>query len=106
MAFAEAMTELRQGVVAKWFLKERDAPDEEMRAGYTESDKRGATADHARLRIRMLTEDPELLRLVDATFEPIGALHRAPDLATVKQLEKRSQETLTAFIQAAGRQVR
>ncbi|MEV7550181.1 hypothetical protein AB0N89_11200 [Amycolatopsis sp. NPDC089917] len=54
----------------------------------------------------MLTEDPELLGLVDATFEPIGALHRAPELATVKQLEKRSQETLTAFIQAAGRQVR
>ncbi|MFJ4100600.1 hypothetical protein [Amycolatopsis japonica] len=106
VAFAEAMTELRQGVIAKWFLKQRSAPDEEMRAAHTESDKRGATADHARLRIQMLTDDSEILRLIDATFEPIEALHRAPDLAAVKQHEERSQETLSVFIRTAGRQVR
>lgn len=106
VAFAETMTELRQAVIAKWFLKQRGAPDEDARAAHTESDKRGATADHARLRIQMLTDDSELLRLVDATFEPIGALHRAPDLVALKQHEEHSQETLSAFIRTAGRQVR
>ncbi|WP_199750000.1 hypothetical protein [Amycolatopsis sp. WAC 04169] len=37
-------------MIAKWFLKQRSAPDDELRAAHTESDKRGAAADHARLR--------------------------------------------------------
>lgn len=106
VAFAGAMTELRQAVITKWFLKQRQAPEEDKHAAHTESDKRGAAADHARLRVQMLTDDIELLRLVDAAFKPIGAMHQAPDLAALKQHEEHSQTTLSAFIQSAGRQVR
>ncbi|GLY42431.1 hypothetical protein Amsp01_084540 [Amycolatopsis sp. NBRC 101858] len=105
VAFAGAMTELRQSVIAKWFLKQRD-DEEKKRAAYTESDKRGAAADHARLRMQMLTDDAELLRLADVTFEPIKELHDSPDVATLRKHEEHSQAVLSAFIQAAGQQVR
>lgn len=105
VAFAGAMTELRQAVIAKWFLKQRD-DEEKKRAAYTESDKRGAAADHARLRVQMLTDDAELRRLADAAFEPIGGLHDAPDLTALREQEELSQATLSAFIEAAGRRVR
>ncbi|WP_284741165.1 hypothetical protein [Amycolatopsis sp. RTGN1] len=114
VAFAGAMTELRQSVIAKWFLKQRD-DEEKKRAAYTESDKRGAAADHARLRMQMLTDDAELLRLTDdaellrladVAFRPIKDLHDSPDVTTLREHEEHSQEVLSAFIQAAGRQVR
>jgi hypothetical protein len=105
VAFAGAMTDLRQSVVAKWFLKQRD-DEEKKRAAYTESDKRGAAADHARLRMQMLTDDAELLHLADVAFGPIKELHDSPDVTTLRKHEEHSQAVLSAFIQAAGQQVR
>ncbi|MFB9687099.1 hypothetical protein [Amycolatopsis plumensis] len=105
VAFAGAMTELRQAVITTWFIKQR-GDEEKKRAAYTESDKRGAAADHTRLRVQMLTEDAELLRLADAAFEPINGLHDAPDLTTLRKYEEQSQAILSAFIEAAGRLVR
>ena len=105
-AFAGAMTELRQKVISLWFLQQRDPDGADTRAAYTEADQRGAAADHARLKVHMLTENTELLRLADAAFEPISALSRTTERSELTGHEDRSQETLTAFIQAAARQVR
>jgi len=105
-AFAGAMTDLRQAVISRW-LTQQQAPDgPDTRAAWTEADKRGAAADHARLRVRILTQDTELLRLADAAFEPISALNTATDRAELSGHEDRGQEILTAFIEAAGRQLR
>jgi hypothetical protein len=105
-AFAGAMTELRQKVIEGWFLRKRDPHAAATKAAYTEADQRGAAADHSRFVVRMLTEDPEILRLADVAFEPIGFMGEAADLAELKAHEERSQEILTAFIEAAGRQLR
>lgn len=105
-AFVGAMTELRQALISLWFLK-REKPDApEVRDSHTEADKRGAAAHHARFSVQLLTDDAELLQLVDAVFEPVDALVDAADRAELKALEDRSEEMLATFIQAAGRHVR
>ncbi|SFW81560.1 hypothetical protein [Amycolatopsis australiensis] len=102
-AFAGAITTLRQKVIALWFLKQRGA---DTQSAHAEADRCGAAADHARFEVRLLTEDPELRRLADAAFGPIAAIGDAADHAEVRAHEHRSQEILTAFVQAAGRQLR
>ncbi|MFI7674715.1 hypothetical protein [Actinophytocola sp. NPDC049390] len=102
-SFAGAITDLRQAVITLWFTHQGDA---DPASAQTEADRRGATADHARFTVRLLTEDPAVLHLVDETFAPITAIAEAPDLAALKEHEARSQTALDTFIQAAGRHVR
>jgi len=102
-AFAGAMTALRQKVIALWFLQHEDA---DTRAAHTEADQCGAASDHARFEVRLLTEDAGILRLADAAFDPIAAIGPAVDRAELERHEARSQEILTAFVEAAGRQLR
>jgi hypothetical protein len=54
----------------------------------------------------LLAEDPQLMTLADAAFEPTGAIVRAIDLAGLQEHETRRQNALTAFITAAGAYVR
>jgi hypothetical protein len=105
-AFAGAMTELRQAVISRWLAEQRDPEGPDRRAAWTESDKRGAAADHAHLKVQLLTEDAELLQLADAAFEPINALGKAAEYSELSVHEDRSQTILTAFIQTARRQLR
>ncbi|MGW0522979.1 hypothetical protein [Crossiella sp. NPDC003009] len=104
--FAGAVTELRQALISLWFLKRAEPADPELRAAYTEADKRGAAARHARFCVQLLTEDTELLQLADAVFKPIDELADAVDRATLTVLEERGEELLATFIQVAGRQIR
>lgn len=104
--FAGAMTGLRQAVISRWLLHQRDPNGSETRAAWAEADRRGAAADHARFTVRLLTDDDELLHLADAAFEPISALGDAADLAELKTREIRCQELLTEFVRVAGHQVR
>lgn len=45
-------------MISLWLLRQRDP----------EADRSGAAADHARFALRLLTEDPDLLRLADSAF--------------------------------------
>lgn len=101
-AFAGALTDLRQAVITRWLTEQSD---QDAKAAWTEADRRGAAADHARFTVQLLTDDAELLRLADAAFEPISALGEATDRAELRQHEDRGQEILTAFIQTARRQL-
>jgi len=105
--FAGAITELRRGVISLWFVRQRDdAPRPELYAARTEADRLGAAADHARFRVQLLAEDPDLVALADAAFEPIGAIHHAADRAELVNHENRCQDLLRMLITAAGAQVR
>ncbi len=105
--FAGAITELRQGVISLWFVRHRDdAAHPELYAARAASDRLGAAADHARFRVQLLAENPDLLALADAAFEPIGAIHHGADRAALVEHENRCQDLLKAFITAAGAQVR
>ena len=105
--FAGAITELRRGVISLWFVRHRDdAARPELYAARTEADRLGAAAHHARFRVQLLAEDPDLVRLADAAFEPIDALHDAADRAELVRHEDRCQQLLESFITAAGAQVR
>ncbi|MGW3992873.1 hypothetical protein [Amycolatopsis sp. NPDC004772] len=105
-AFAGSMTELRQKVISLWLLRQRDPDGTDTRAAYTEADRSGAAADHARFALRLLTEDPDLLRLADSAFEPISALRHSAERAALREHEDRLEDILNAFVQAAGRRFR
>jgi len=105
-AFAGSMTELRQKMISLWLLRQRDPDGADTRAAYTEADQSGAAADHARFALRLLTEDPGLLRLADSAFEPISAIRHAAERSELREHEDRLEEILNAFVQAAGRQFR
>jgi len=107
-AFAGAITELRRGVISLWFHQRRqdDSADPELRAAFTEADRLGAAAAHARFRVQLIAGDTDLVALADAASEPIGAIRGAADRAELVKHEDLCQERLTAFITAAGAQVR
>lgn len=105
-AFAQAITELRRGVITYWFRKQEDRDGLEARDARTEADRLGAAADHARFRVQLVAGDSDLASLADAPFEPIGALPHVATRAELTALENGCQELLTAFIVAAGAQVR
>lgn len=105
--FAGAITELRRGVISLWFVRQRDdAPRSDLYAARTEADRLGAAADHARFRVQLLAEDPDLVALADAAFQPIGEIHHAADRAELVNHENRCQDLLKRFITVAGAQVR
>jgi hypothetical protein len=108
-AFAGAVTELRRGVISLWFIRLRtsdDRADPELLGAYTESDRLGAAAAHARFRVQLLANEADLLALADAVFPPITAIRNAVDRAELARHEDRSEENLKVFIEAAGAQVR
>jgi hypothetical protein len=104
-AFAGAITDLRRGVINRWFRKQEDPEGYEALAALKESDRLGAAANHARFRVQLVAQDPELVALADAVFEPIGAAARAADQAELVEHESRCQQKLKEFITAAGVQV-
>lgn len=103
--FAGAMADLRRAVITLWFALRREPDGDDTRAAHVEADQRGAEADRARFAVRLLTDDPEVLRLADAAFDPIDAIRTAEDRAGLRAHEERSQAVLTEFIQAGGRQL-
>jgi hypothetical protein len=105
-AFAGALTDLRQAVITVWFARRRDPDGPDVNPAQIEADKRGAAANHARFTMQLLVDDAKLLQFADTAFDVIGAIRKANDRAEVKVHEDRVQELLTAFVRAAGRQVR
>lgn len=106
-AYAGAITQLRQGVIAVWLRKHDDHRDAERIATLrAEADRLGAAADHALFRVQLVAGDPALVTRADAAREPIDAIFGAADLPELRQHETQCQEIIKAFIAAAGDQVR
>jgi hypothetical protein len=107
--FIASVTALRQGVITLWFRQrqEQRAGDtsEQAWAAHLDSDRLGAVADHAKFRVRLVTDDPDLGELAETVLEPISEMWQAADRKEIKALEKRSQETLANFITAARREL-
>jgi hypothetical protein len=101
LAFTGAIMALRQGTVALWFKRHRDAQTHEIHTAYTESDRLGAVAHHARLRVELVTDDLRLVPAAQACFEVIDAIREAAGLQEVKQHELQLQENVNLFITAA-----
>jgi hypothetical protein len=106
-AFAGAVTELRRGVISLWFrLQDDPRGGDAVTSALVEADRLGAVADHARFRVQLVAEDPVLVTLADAAFEPVAAIRRAADRKELVEHERQSHEAVAAFIAAASAQVR
>lgn len=106
--FAGAATELLRANISLWFLlQRRDQFDEKSRRdAYTEADRRGAAANHARFRVQMIASDPSLVARADATFGPMDALRDAADRDELAGHEQRCRSLIEDFVTAARAEVR
>lgn len=105
---AGAVTEWLRANISLWFMLRRSENfgAQARREAYTEADRLGAAASHARFRVQMLAADPELLARAEATFEPMDAVRAAADRDELDGHAGRCHELVKAFIDAASREVR
>lgn len=105
-AYAGAITELKRGIVNLWFRRQ-DAPGsaEHLKAR-AECDQLGAAAEQAQFRMRLISEDLDLVALADAAFATIGMIERATDKDRLAERETECLKTLNAFIAHAAAQLR
>jgi hypothetical protein len=105
-AFAGAKADLRQGSSVSGLVRQRAPDGPEFLAAYTAADRLGATANHARMRVQLLTEDQQLVALANAAFGPVDAMPGAGDRAQLVGHEKNLLQALNEFVSAAGREIR
>ncbi len=105
-AFAAALTELKQGLVTLWFYRQRDADGADYHATRIECDRLGASADAARFRVQLVSDDSRLMNLADSAFKTIGTIHGASDLAELREHENSFEAAVREFIHAAAQRLR
>jgi hypothetical protein len=105
-AFVGAATGLRQGVVSLWLIRERTSDGPEFLDVYADADRLGAAANHARLRVQLVADDPRIAALAKAAFEPIDAIPHSVDRTQLVEHERKLLAILDEFISAARSEVR
>jgi hypothetical protein len=101
--FAAAITEVKRAVITAWFRRKERG--DEWRAAMTEADRMGAAAEGARIRMSLLTDDPDLHRSADAVSAQITVLREAADKADLEGREAEFAAAREAFIAAARRAI-
>ncbi len=76
-AFAGALAELRQRLVALWFQNRRDPHGADTQKMMTECDRAGAGAETAQSRVQFLAGDRNLMALAVAAFDALEPIRRA-----------------------------
>jgi hypothetical protein len=104
--YAGAITELKRGVVSLWFRRQDDPHGAEYLMARAECDRLGAAAEQAQFRMRLISEDLDLVTLADAAFATIGSIGHADDKAQLAERETHCLDALNAFIAGAATQLR
>jgi len=76
-AFAGALSELKQKLIALWFQNRRDPHGADTQKMMTECDRAGASAETGRFRVQLISGDPDLMALADAAFDALEPIRRA-----------------------------
>jgi hypothetical protein len=76
-AFAGALSELKQRLIALRFQNRRDPHGADTQKMATECDRAGASAETARFRVQLISGDPDLMALADAAFAALEPIRRA-----------------------------
>lgn len=104
--FAQVATELRRAQHDRWRRRAEDPESEAHLVAKGEYYRLRAAVLTAQLRLRLLLNDPDLLRLSDEVIELTKRMNRAADEEAVDQQGTQAQEALDQFIMAAYRRLR
>jgi hypothetical protein len=104
--YAGALTELKRGLITLWFYRQRDAAGADYQATRVECDRLGASAEAARFRVQLVSDDSGLVSLADYAFHAIGTIHTASDRHELREHETRLEAAVTEFIHAAALRLR
>ncbi|WP_455356334.1 hypothetical protein [Streptomyces sp. SYSU K217416] len=105
-AYAGAVTELKRGLVTLWLRRREDPHGTAYATALAECDRLGAAAEHARFRVQLVAEAPDLCVLADAAFATAGAIRNAADRPELRAHETRCLDAISAFMTTAAAQVR
>lgn len=91
----------------RWGARQRAGTDSpEYAAAQAESWRMRGTCTEALFRVKLIADDPELVRLAVAAVETIRAVHRAADVPALYAQDATANAAIEAFLVRAGTQVR
>jgi hypothetical protein len=113
-AFAGALAELKQRLIALWVQHQRDPRGADAQKMATECDRAGASAETARFRVQLVSGAPDLMTLADRAFDALEPIRSAAfgeegsvrGLAELREHETSFETAVREFIQAAIAQLR
>jgi hypothetical protein len=105
-AFAAGLTALKRGVVTLWFRGKENPSGPDYRASLAETDRLGAEAEAARIRVQLLFDDPQLMEFADRAFGAIAAVRDAADRNALREAEIAFDTAVKAFVTAAAARLR
>ncbi|MFD7628381.1 hypothetical protein ACFV7Q_20455 [Streptomyces sp. NPDC059851] len=104
-SYAGLLVEFRQAMLHHWFCvhEGRDAEDEPaLRA---RSFELRSAAQNALFRLRLVTEEAEVVAAADAAFREVGKLDRPADRDGLLPRRDATRELIDAFVTTAGHHV-
>jgi len=105
-AFAAGLTALKRGVVTLWFRGKENPAGAGYRASLAETDRLGAEAEAARIRVQLLFDDPELMQRADRAFAAIAGVRDAADRDALREAEIGFDTAVKEFVAAAAARLR
>ena len=104
-AFAAAVMEQRRGEYDRWWRHREDASGVAYVTARTESYRLRSVARQALYRIRLLIQDPELLRLADEAIAVTAKIHKAQGRDDFDQGGADAEQALEDFLAYAARRL-
>lgn len=103
-SFADTVVEYRRAQIDRWHrIQEGGAAVEEATRAAAYTKRTGARS--ALLRVRLLTDDPQLYELGGRIIEVTQSIHRATDSQARDESSDESMALIDAFVQHAAREI-
>lgn len=105
-AFAAAVEDYRRGQADRWFRHAEDPEGAAFLAARAEVHVLRTAARQALYRVKLLTEDPGVVRAAEEAYRCVVDLSNAPDRADREVRDGRAKEALEGFVLGASPLVR
>ena len=105
-AFATAVEDYRRGQADRWFRKQRDPEGESFIEARDEAHRLRTAARQVLYRVKLLTDDSEVIRAAERAYDCTRDLSTARDKAERDVFDTQSKQAIEAFVDQASPLVR
>ncbi|MEV5508064.1 hypothetical protein [Streptomyces orinoci] len=105
-AFAGALEDYRHGQTARWYRAQEDPRGPSFTAARDEAHRLRTAARQALYRVRLLTDDQEVVRAAERAYRCVWEVSNAVDQADRDARDADAREAIEGFVTGAGPLVR
>ncbi|POX42648.1 hypothetical protein C3486_03475 [Streptomyces sp. Ru73] len=105
-AFAEAAEQYRHGQAQRWYGKREDPGGEPFRAARDEAHRLRTVARQALYRVKLLTDDQEVVRAAERAYRCTWEVSNAQDETDHRTRDAESRQAIEEFVARAAPLVR